>query len=82
MRSPRRGRSGPAVWIAGQTSLLDGQEAPANESRDWLFGALFAQFAPPQPTAIVVLEDVHWADDSTLDFFRFIGRRIQRTGAC
>ena len=32
-------------------------------------------------TAIVVLEDVHWADDSTLDFFRFIGRRIQRTGA-
>ena len=67
--------------IAAQTSLLDGQEALANESRDWLFGALFAQLVPPQRTAIVVLEDLHWADDSTLDFFRFIGRRIQRTGA-
>src|SRR5262249_9001548 len=28
----------------------------------------------------VVLEDLHWADAATLDFLRFIGRRIQRTG--
>jgi len=29
-------------------------------------------------TAIVVFEDVHWADESTLDLLRFLGRRITR----
>jgi DNA-binding CsgD family transcriptional regulator len=72
---------GPVHEIAAQTSILDGRAAPSNESRDWLFGALFAQLVPSQRATVVVLEDVHWADDSTLDFFRFIGRRIQRTGA-
>ncbi len=72
---------GPVHEIAAQTSVLDGRAALPDESRDWLFSALFAQLVPPQRAAIVVLEDVHWADESTLDFFRFIGRRIQRTGA-
>ena len=72
---------GPVHEIAAQTSVLDGRSAPPDESRDWLFGALFAQLVPPQRATVVVLEDVHWADESTLDFFRFIGRRIQRTGA-
>ena len=27
----------------------------------------------------MVLEDLHWADEATLDSVRFIGRRIQRT---
>jgi DNA-binding CsgD family transcriptional regulator len=72
---------GPVHEIAAQTSILEGRSAPADESRDWLFGALFAQLVPLQRATVVVLEDVHWADESTLDFFRFIGRRIQRTGA-
>ena len=72
---------GPVHEIAAQTSILDGRSAPADESRDWLFGALFAQLVGTQRATVVVLEDVHWADESTLDFFRFIGRRIQRTGA-
>jgi DNA-binding CsgD family transcriptional regulator/tetratricopeptide (TPR) repeat protein len=72
---------GPVHEIAAQTELLQAPHALAEESRDRLFAALFAQLLPPQRTAVVVLEDVHWADESTLDFFRFIGRRIQRTGA-
>ncbi|MER8603323.1 AAA family ATPase, partial [Mesorhizobium sp. M1233] len=28
-----------------------------------------------QPT-LLVIEDLHWADDATLDFVRFLGRRI------
>ena len=72
---------GPVHEIAAQTPVLDGHSRLPDESRDWLFGALLAQLVPPQKTSIVVLEDVHWADESTLDFFRFIGRRIQRTGA-
>lgn len=72
---------GPVHEIAAQTSVLDGRTGLPYESRDWLFGTLFAQLLPPQRATVVVLEDVHWADESTLDFFRFIGRRIQRTGA-
>lgn len=72
---------GPVHEIAAQTEVLDGRGALPDESRDRLFGALFAQLVPPQRATVMVLEDVHWADESTLDFFRFIGRRIQRTGA-
>src|SRR5215510_13570797 len=28
--------------------------------------------------AIVVIEDVHWADEATLDLLKFLGRRIHR----
>lgn len=72
---------GPVHEIAAQITVFDGRVVNPDESRDWLFGALFAQLVPPQRATVVVLEDVHWADESTLDFFRFIGRRIQRTGA-
>ena len=30
---------------------------------------------------IVVIEDAHWADEASLDFIKFLGRRIQRTQA-
>jgi DNA-binding CsgD family transcriptional regulator len=33
----------------------------------------------PAPT-IVVFEDIHWADEATLDFIKFLGRRLQRLG--
>lgn len=72
---------GPVHEIAAQTMLFDGHTSLPNESRDGLFGALLAQLLPPQRPAVVVLEDLHWADESTLDFFRYIGRRIQRTAA-
>ena len=30
---------------------------------------------------VAVFEDVHWADEATLDLLRFLGRRIARTAA-
>jgi DNA-binding CsgD family transcriptional regulator/tetratricopeptide (TPR) repeat protein len=36
--------------------------------------------ALPLP-AIVVLEDLHWADDATLDFLALLGRRVERLPA-
>jgi DNA-binding CsgD family transcriptional regulator/tetratricopeptide (TPR) repeat protein len=67
--------------IAAQTPIFDDHITLPNESRDWLFGALFSFLTHREPPTVVVLEDLHWADESTLDFFRFIGRRIQRTNA-
>jgi DNA-binding CsgD family transcriptional regulator len=31
----------------------------------------------PGPVNIVVIEDVHWADEATVDLLRFIGRRLK-----
>lgn len=72
---------GPLRDIARQTrtdlaSLLD-REAP----RAMLFSAFLDELAAgPQPT-IAVFEDVHWADEATLDLIKFLGRRIHRVNA-
>src|ERR1700733_7367514 len=71
----------PVHEIAAQTSLIPNAAGAGSASRDWLFHALFDELADSQQPSIVVLEDVHWADEATLDFLRFLGRRIQRTRA-
>ena len=50
--------------------------ALAGGDRDAVLSALLAELADgPRPT-VLVLEDVHWADDATLDVLRFVGRRV------
>jgi DNA-binding CsgD family transcriptional regulator len=71
----------PVHELATQTRLLHGRAARVEESRERLFRILLDDFAQPEPACIVVLEDLHWADAATLDFVRFVGRRIQRTHA-
>lgn len=44
-------------------------------SREELFGLLLEQLGAA-PT-LVVLEDLHWADEATLDLVRFLGRRLK-----
>ncbi|TCM45080.1 regulatory LuxR family protein [Kribbella sp. VKM Ac-2568] len=50
------------------------------EATDGLFEAIVAEFDGAQPTVLVV-EDVHWADDATLDLLRYLARRLQRLRA-
>jgi DNA-binding CsgD family transcriptional regulator len=45
--------------------------------RHHLFSA-FVQLLAERP-AVAVIEDVHWADEATLDLLRYAGRRIGRT---
>jgi DNA-binding CsgD family transcriptional regulator len=71
----------PVHEIAAQTLALSGRDTRDDESRDWLFRLLLEELTRPEHVWIVVLEDLHWADAATLDFLRFIGRRIQRTSA-
>jgi DNA-binding CsgD family transcriptional regulator/tetratricopeptide (TPR) repeat protein len=68
---------GPLHEMAG----LSHGTAASEASRDSLFRTLFDEFSRPERSCVAVLEDLHWADEATLDFLRFIGRRIQRTGA-
>lgn len=47
-------------------------------NREVIFNTTLDQLAKgPLPT-IVVFEDVHWADEATLDLLKFLGRRLQR----
>ena len=47
----------------------------ADRPREELFALLLEQVTDT-PTA-VVLEDLHWADEATLDLIRFLGRRLK-----
>src|ERR1700754_1152853 len=46
--------------------------------RDTIFTAALDELERGPPS-LVVLEDLHWADEATLDLVKFLGRRIQRT---
>lgn len=44
-----------------------------------IFAAVFAELSS-RPT-VLVLDDLHWADQATIDLFRFVLRRVSRTGS-
>ncbi|MFA9431855.1 AAA family ATPase [Egicoccus sp. AB-alg2] len=45
-------------------------------SRDGVLGAIQAELSSPLRTTVAVIEDLHWADEATLDAVRFLARRI------
>ena len=70
---------GPLYDIAQQTTsplraLLDGET-----KRSTLFAALLDVLA--QGPTILVIEDIHWADEATLDLIKYLARRIHRLPA-
>lgn len=50
-------------------------EALAAGERDRIFQSVFAALQSASPP-ILVLEDLHWADEATLDLLVFLGRRL------
>jgi DNA-binding CsgD family transcriptional regulator/tetratricopeptide (TPR) repeat protein len=68
---------GPLLDVASQ---LDGELlrlCRAEAKRDQLYSALLQQLGDLQSFTILVIEDVHWADEATLDLLSYVGRRIQ-----
>lgn len=53
----------------------------ADGDRATLFEAVLAELQQSRRPTLLVIEDVHWADDATLDLLKFLGRRIDRA-AC
>ena len=47
---------------------------------DGVFAALLEELGEARPTVLVV-EDVHWADDATLDVLGYAARRVEALGA-
>ena len=69
---------GPLHDIAHKTqgnllTLLE-EEAP----RASIFSAVLDELGNGRTPAIAVIEDVHWADEATIDLLKFLGRRINR----
>jgi DNA-binding CsgD family transcriptional regulator/tetratricopeptide (TPR) repeat protein len=63
----------------GELAALCRQGAGA--ARDQLFTAFLAELAAPGPLTVVVIEDLHWADEATTDLLSYLGRRLARIPA-
>ena len=62
-----------AAKLGGELLELCRADAP----REALFGAMLRQVSEPDALHVVVVEDIHWADEATIDLLRFLGRRIR-----
>ena len=49
--------------------------------RDRLFAAFQAELSSPTAFTVVAVEDLHWADEATVDLLGFVGRRLGRMPA-
>jgi predicted ATPase len=61
----------------GELAVLCRQGA----ARDQLFTAFLAELEAPGPLTVVVIEDLHWADEATTDLLSYLGRRLGRRPA-
>ena len=68
---------GPVWDVAAQEPQL----IPALEADDRLavFRNIIELLERALRPTVLVIEDVHWADDATLDLIKYVGRRINRT---
>ncbi|MGE5106201.1 MAG: AAA family ATPase [Sphingobacteriales bacterium] len=46
------------------------------EERSELFAGFFRELCNQKEKILIVFEDIHWADEATLDFIKFFARRI------
>jgi DNA-binding CsgD family transcriptional regulator len=68
---------GPLYDIAQQTASPLRALLESETNRATLFSAVFDELA--QAPSILVIEDIHWADEATLDLIKYLARRISRT---
>jgi DNA-binding CsgD family transcriptional regulator len=71
---------GPLHEIAGQVGGRLRTLASSDVDRRELFAEFLADLDGSSPTGVVV-EDLHWADEATLDWLSHVARRIERTAA-
>ncbi|EWM18667.1 LuxR-family transcriptional regulator, maltose regulon positive regulatory protein [Kutzneria sp. 744] len=69
---------GPLFDLADQLGGDLRQRCATGGDREDLFRALAGQLGAPD---VVVIEDIHWADEATLDLLRFLSRRLRATSA-
>lgn len=48
----------------------------SHEERSALFASFFQELSTKKGRSLIVFEDIHWADEGTLDFIKFFARRL------
>jgi DNA-binding CsgD family transcriptional regulator/tetratricopeptide (TPR) repeat protein len=71
----------PLYDIARASDAHFGPLLRAGGDRATLFESFMGELQQGTRPTLLVVEDVHWADDATLDLLKFLGRRIDRV-AC
>jgi DNA-binding CsgD family transcriptional regulator/tetratricopeptide (TPR) repeat protein len=72
---------GPLFDIAPQASPDFEGLCESGAPRDKLFAAFASEINSGETLTVVVIEDVHWADEATIDLLSFLGRRLSRIRA-
>ena len=59
-----------------QSDIMDRMKD--KRDRTGLFASLLQELCAQQGPIILIFEDIHWADEATLDFIKFLARRISQ----
>jgi len=68
---------GPLFDLADQLGGALLERCRAGAGREELFHALLLEVSGPGVLDVVVIEDIHWADEATLDLLRYLSRRLR-----
>jgi DNA-binding CsgD family transcriptional regulator len=71
---------GPLVDLASRFPASLAADLHAGRTYNGLFPALLAWLRRSSPMSVLVVEDLHWADEATLDGIRYLGRRLADAG--
>ena len=69
---------GPLYDIAAQLGGPLEAAIRSGAARETIFATVLDELGPGRAPTVLVLEDVHWADEATLDLLKFLGRRASR----
>ncbi len=67
---------GPLFDISGDFSPEFQRILKSNSNRSALFNSFLAELKEKKQTTILIFEDVHWADEATLDLIKYFSRRV------
>lgn len=67
---------GPLVDLADQFPPSLSSALHAGHTYNGLFPAFLSFLQQAAKPTVLIIEDVHWADESTLDFIRYVARRL------
>ena len=67
----------PLYDIARQVSGPLASAVTSGANREVIFPSALGEL--DRPGTLMVFEDIHWADEATLDLLKYLGRRVQRS---
>ncbi len=72
---------GPVVDVAPQLDPALDELIRSEAPREAVLAAILRALGGPNGAVVLLLDDLHWADEATLDALRYVGRRIESTRA-